>query len=286
MDSSYSNSLFYIMDESDADSFFDMFVESDLETEEVTIAPSVVPGANLYDMPNDMMHYIFAFIGPGHYLFVAETCQRFHRQYREAWPGDYTLIRAAAASIPCIEWVMDWTYDFRCREELAFLISGAVRTKKLEVLNYMFENGWFRHVYAPYFAKFGHVEVLIFMWFKGTAFDPSVEHGDFNRLGYFLDPYSEDYDAELPQFFADQTLCAIDMEQVQGYFREANKFALDGDDEDALAEALTETGYWRGANSSGSWVGDPYPTSIKETRAFLSRRLLESEETVYKMFLG
>ena len=63
-------------------------------------------------------------------------------------------------------------------------------------------------------------------------------------------------------------------------------FDPDGDDEDALRKALTETGFWRGANSSGSWVRDPYPTSLEETCAFLSHRLLESEETIYKMFLG
>lgn len=104
-----------------------VFADSDSEDEDLfDLFPDTDDEPNLHDMPADVLHYIFAFVGSGHFLFISQTCHRLLMEYTEVWPEPFTLIRMAAASITCVEWAIKWYRDFDYPDGLTFLISGAV----------------------------------------------------------------------------------------------------------------------------------------------------------------
>jgi hypothetical protein len=179
---------------------------------------------------------------------------------------------------------------------MTFLISGAVQVKWHDVLDYMIKHRWFHYVNARYFAKWGYLEVLLYMHFKGIIFDPEHPHDDLCGLGHFLDPNSPPYDDTLSTFFLKKLLeidmerhnclfkCEFDWKNLSCIFKWQNDFFMwyfDGDHHPYAQETL-----WQATNSVEEWVHNPHPTSQTEINTFFHRRLKECLKTIYQMFLG
>jgi hypothetical protein len=150
---------------------------------------------NWCDLPLELLMIIFRFTGPGHYLYVALTCKLFRRLYKEAsseceaWHKNgwkITLYMNGGASIGCAALAMELYPDvFDKSEYRLYLISGAIRTNHPNVVNWMFANDWFWYVTADKCAQLGAVEVIVWMWLRGS----------------FSDLDSDDYDTTLAKYF-------------------------------------------------------------------------------------
>ena len=164
-------------DESDSESLF----SSDSDSEAVTTIP------NWGDLPIEMQRIIFQYVEPGQYLYIALTCKLFRELYMAwKWEWNITLYRNGAASIEGAALAMQlYPERFDKSEYRLYLISGAIRNNRPDVVEWMFANDWFWYVSTEKCAKHGHVEVIMWMWL----------HGSFHELG------SDVYDPTLAKFF-------------------------------------------------------------------------------------
>ena len=59
------------------------------------------------DFSDDLIGKVFEFLGHGQFLFVAGTCQQFHRVYKATWENENnktTAMRSVIESISRLQW--------------------------------------------------------------------------------------------------------------------------------------------------------------------------------------
>jgi len=172
--------------DSDSDSdLFDSDSDSDLfdsDSEAVATVP------NWGDLPHEMQWNIFQYVEPGQYLYVALTCKLFRELYMAwKWEWNITLYRNGAASIEGAALAMQlYPERFDKSEYRLYLISGAIRNNRPDVVEWMFANDWFLYVSADKCALHGHVDVIVWMWLHGVFSDLESDYYDPTLAKYFI----------------------------------------------------------------------------------------------------
>lgn len=153
------------------------------------------------DLPDVLIKLCLAFVGPGHYRFVAGTCQQFQKQY--SFPKE-TSQNCMAGSVSCARFMLEDSAllaDPKEKDEvLGMLHRGASRTGNVQVLQWALDEydskASFEELSLA--ASGGHVKVLEWadkngiQWLSYKLCERAAYHGQVDMLDWIYERVCHD----------------------------------------------------------------------------------------------
>eukprot|EP00979_Chaetoceros_neogracilis_P005956 scaffold1164_cov141-Chaetoceros_neogracile.AAC.1 len=130
----------------------------------------------IFDIPDAVLAFSFAFVGKGTFRYTASVCKTFHKVYKSAFHDTTdTSMESAVASIACAEMFLqendggleiNTNIDIDIDRKALYIWNGAARNGRVEILEWMNKSEYsncFDIKTGDLAAEHGHLDAL--MWF-------------------------------------------------------------------------------------------------------------------------